>query len=73
CFLSELGVFAPWREEFPNPRIFDSRNIKAARYDKHVGVSFGIAIRTARRFRMIKIPNFVLFVVTTIFASSIAA
>ena len=42
---SELGVFAPWREEFPNPRIFDSQNIKAARYDKHVGVSFWIAMQ----------------------------
>jgi hypothetical protein len=43
-FPSELSVFAPWREEFPNPRTFDVRNIQAARYDKHVGVSFRIAI-----------------------------
>jgi hypothetical protein len=28
---SELGVFAPWREEFPNLRIVDSWNFKAAR------------------------------------------
>ena len=26
-FPSELGAFAPWREEFPNPRTFDFRNI----------------------------------------------
>ncbi len=47
-FLSEFGVFATWREEFPIPRIFDSRNTKAARYDKHVGVSYWIAILRVR-------------------------
>jgi hypothetical protein len=26
-FPSELGAFAPWREEFPNPRTLDFRNI----------------------------------------------
>jgi hypothetical protein len=44
-FPSELCALAPWREEFPNPRTFDVRNIQAARYDKHVAVSSWIAIR----------------------------
>jgi hypothetical protein len=47
-FPSELSAFAPWREEFPNPRTFDGRKIQAARYDKHVGVSSWIAIQIYR-------------------------
>jgi len=28
--VSELSVLAPWREQYPNPRVFDSRNICVA-------------------------------------------
>ena len=28
---SELSVLAPWREQYPNPRVFDSREICASR------------------------------------------
>jgi hypothetical protein len=44
-FPSELSALAPWREEFPNPRTFDVRKIQAARYDKHVGRYFRIALQ----------------------------
>ena len=40
-FASELGAFAPWREEFPNPRTLDFRNIYVARFEKHVVLVFG--------------------------------
>lgn len=41
----ELGAFAPWREKHPNPRTFDLRNIQTARYNKHVGAGFRIAMQ----------------------------
>ena len=31
-FPSKLGAFAPWREQYPNPRAFDFRNICARLY-----------------------------------------
>jgi hypothetical protein len=57
---SELGAFAPWREEYPNPRSFDFRNTSTARYEKHVGVSFWIAIQSTQTVFYV---TFVLFVV----------
>jgi len=35
-FSSELGVFASWREEYPNSRVFDFQKICAS-YDNFQG------------------------------------